>query len=666
MVTENAGPSSQVLSGLQGSPSTSAVEKPWSGRLRERESPTSSTNVSRKGKEKVDDAPKLPNLSAGHDDAEADSSGSEHSLDDEFGIPSVKTPGVKKALEGMHSKLRRSSRVKKPVQHLRYDSYVARHCAYMAKIVQDVEPTCFDDAVGDAKWEKAMDEEMAALDANETWDLVPLPKDKNVIGCKWVYKVKHNADGSVSRYKARLVAKGYAQAYGIDYEETFSPVAKMATVRAIIAVAASKGWSLHQMDVKNAFLHGDLQEEVYMEQPQGYEDVRHPKYVWKLKKALYGLKQAPRAWHARIVAYLVSIGFHMADADHSLYVRENENGIIIICIYVDDLIVGGDNEAETEHVKTLLKQEFDMKDLGELRYFLGIEIVRTEEGIWLSQRQYALDMLSKYGMADCKPIAMPLDQNLKLRADEGQVLEDVTMYRKIVGSLIYLTISRPDLSYTVGMESQFMQLPRKPHLDSVRRTLRYVSATLDYALLYESGTELQLYGYTDADWAGSVCDRRSTSGFMFSLRSAAITWSSKKQPTVALSSSTEAEYRGAAVAACEVAWLQMLLGDLGIQVQVPVVIHCDNLSSIQLARNPVFHARTKHIEVHYHFVRERVLAGDIDLTYVGTDEQVADIFTKALGAEKLRRFRAMLGVQEMALSLRGSVEISSSTRDSPG
>ena len=400
--------------------------------------------------------------------------------------------------------------------------------------------------------------------------------------------------------------------------------------------------------------------------PQGYEDERHPHYVCKLKKALYGLKQAPRAWHARIVSYLVSIGFYMADADHSLYVRKNEHGIVIICIYVDDLIVGGDNEDEIAHVKTLMKQEFDMKDLGELRYFLGIEIVRTKEGIWLSQRQYALDMLSKYGMADCKPISMPLDQNLKLRADAGQVLEDVTMYRKIVGSLIYLTISRPDLSYTVGLESQFMQLPRKPHLDAVRRTLRYVSATLDYALFYEAGTELELFGYTDADWAGSMTDRRSTSGFMFSLGSAAITWSSKKQPTVALSS-TEAEYRGgAAVAACEVAWLEMLLADLGIHVQVPVVIYCDNLSSIQLARNPMFHARTKHIEVHYHFIRERVLDGDIDLTYVRTDEQVADIFTKPLGAEKLWRFRAMLGVQEMALSLRGSVEISSSSHGPPG
>ncbi|MCO5596737.1 hypothetical protein L7F22_050806 [Adiantum nelumboides] len=250
----------------------------------------------------------------------------------------------------------------------------------------DKEPTSFDEAIGNIKWEQAMDEETAALDVNETWELVPLPEGKKSIGCKWVYKVKHNADGTISRYKARLVAKGYAQMYGINYEETFSPVAKMATFHTVIAVAMSKGWLLHQMDVKNAFLHGDLQEEVYMEQPHGYEDVKHPGYVCKLKKKLYGLKQAPRAWHARIVACLVSIGFHMADADNSLYVRKNENGIVIICIYVDDLIIGGDNEREIMHVKYLLKKVFDMKDLGELQYFLGIEIVHTKEGIWLSQR----------------------------------------------------------------------------------------------------------------------------------------------------------------------------------------------------------------------------------------------------------------------------------------
>ncbi|MCO5602312.1 hypothetical protein L7F22_056442 [Adiantum nelumboides] len=249
-------------------------------------------------------------------------------------------------------------------------------------------------------------------------------------------------------------------------------------------------------------------------------------------------------------------------------------------------------------------------------------------------------MLSKYGMVDCKPISMPLDQNVKLRADEGQVLEDVTMYRQIVGSLIYLTILRPDLSYTIGLESQFMQLFRKPRLDVVRRTLRYVSATLDYALFYEASTELQLSGFTHAYWAGSVCDRR-TSEFMFSLGSAAITWSSKKQPTIALSS-TEAEYRGVAVAACEVAWLELLLGDLGIQVQMSVVIHCDNLSSIQLARNPVFHARTKHIEVHYHFIRERVLDGSIDLTFVRTDEQVATSSQRPLEQRSCDNFERCL------------------------
>ncbi|MCO5596439.1 hypothetical protein L7F22_050502 [Adiantum nelumboides] len=239
----------------------------------------------------------------------------------------------------------------------------------MAKIVQEKEPTCFDEEIGNMKWEQAMDEEMVALNVNETWELVPLPEGKKSIGCKWVYKVKHNANGSISRYKDRLVAKSYAQMYDIDYEKTFSPVAKMAIIRTVIVVAASKGWLLHQMDVKNAFLHGDLQEEVYMEQPQGYEDVKHPGYVCKPKKAFYGLKQAHRAWHARIVAYLVATGFHMADADHSLYVCKNKNGIDIVRIYGDDLIIGGDNEGEIMHVKSLLKKELDMKGLGKLRYF---------------------------------------------------------------------------------------------------------------------------------------------------------------------------------------------------------------------------------------------------------------------------------------------------------
>jgi hypothetical protein len=256
----------------------------------------------------------------------------------------------------------------------------------MVTVIQEVEPTCFEQAVGNPKWDNGMDEEMAALDVNVTWELVALPKDKKAIGCKWVYKIKHNADGSVSRYKARLVAKGYAQTYGIDYEDTYSPVAKMTTVRAIIVMATAKGWSLHQMDVKNVFLHEDLQEEVYMEQPPGYVDQTHPNLVCRLKKTLYGLKQAPRAWSDKIGQYLVTSGFETSNADFSLYLKKTDHGIVVIVIYVDDFIITGDRDVDISDLKKLLKQKFEMKDLGELRYFLGIEVIHSPKGIWLLQR----------------------------------------------------------------------------------------------------------------------------------------------------------------------------------------------------------------------------------------------------------------------------------------
>jgi hypothetical protein len=263
-------------------------------------------------------------------------------------------------------------------------------------------------------------------------------------------------------------------------------------------------------------------------------------------------------------------------------------------------------------------------------------------------------------MTGCKPISIPLEQNVKLTADEGDLVEDTTMYRHIVGSLIYMTITRPDLSYAIGVVSQFMQTPQKPHLDAVRRRLRYIKHTLQCGIFYETKSQLQVYGYTDADWAGNGSYRRSTSGFMFSFGSGAVSWNSKKQPTVALSS-TKVEYRSVAIVAYEVVWLQKLLSDLGQSVDAHVVIYCDNISSILLANNPVYHDRTKHIEVHYHFIREKVLAKEIDLIHVSIEDQVVDIFTKALGTNKLKKFRKMLGVLEVDLSLRGSVENSSST-----
>jgi hypothetical protein len=356
------------------------------------------------------------------------------------------------------------------------------------------------------------------------------------------------------------------------------------------------------MDVKNAFLHGDLQEEVYMEQPPGYVDQTHPNLVYRLKKALYGLRQAPKAWSDKIGQYLVTSGFQTSNANFSLYVKKTDHGIIVIVIYVDDLIITGDSDANIFDLKKLLKQKFEMKDLGELRYFLGIEVIKSPKGIWLLQRQYALNKLVEYGMTSCKPISIPLEQNVKLSAYEGDFVEDITMYRRIAGSLIYMTITRPNLSYAVGVASQFMQTPRKPHLDVVKRILRYIKHTLQCGIFYEAKSQLQVHGYIEADWASNVSDRRSTSGFMFSFESGAISWSSKKQPTIALSS-TEVEYRGAAIAACAVVWLQKLFSDLGQSVDAPVVNYCDNISSILLANNPVYHARTKHIEVHYHFIR---------------------------------------------------------------
>jgi hypothetical protein len=408
-------------------------------------------------------------------------------------------------------------------------------------------------------------------------------------------------------------------------------------------MAAAKGWSLHQMGVKNVFLHGDLQEEVYMEQPPGYVDQTHPNLVCRLKKTLYGLKQAPRVWLEKIGEHLVTSGFQTSNTNFSLYVKKTNHGIVVIVIYVDDLIIRGDSDVDISDLKKFLKQKFEMKDLGELCYFLSIEVIRSPKGIWLLQRQYALNKLAEYGMTGCKPISIPLEQNVKLSVDEVNLVEDTTMYRRIVGSLIYMTITRPNLSYAVGVVSQFMQTPRKPHLDVVRRILRYIKHTLQCGIFYETKNQLQVHGYTDVNWAGNVLDRRSTSGFMFSFGSGAVSWSSKKQPTVVLSS-MEAEYRGVAIVACEVVWLQKLLSDLGQSVDAPVVIYCDNISSILFVNNPVYHARTKHIEVHYHFIRKKVLTKEIDFVHVSTEYQVANIFTKALGIDKLKRFRKMLGV----------------------
>ena len=515
--------------------------------------------------------------------------------------------------------------------------------ALMANIHSIPEPQTYAEAKGIPEWEHAMDAELQSLQKNHTWVLSDLPLGKKPISCKWVYKVKYHADGTLDKYKARLVARGFTQREGIDYEETFAPTAKMSTIRILLAIAAQYGWKVHQMDVKSAFLNGELQEEVYMTQPPGFKVAGSEPKVCRLQKAIYGLKQAPRAWYIKIDQYLVNQGFQRSPSDSNLYIKHSGNDILFLVVYVDDLIITGNSEHLISEIKQDLCRTFDMTDLGLLHYCLGIEVWQTDNSIFLSQSKYARNLLDRFRMQDCKPASTPMETGLKLSAQSDSPPVDETLFRQLVGSLIYLTTTRPDLSFAVSYISRFMSNPKTDHWIAAKRVLRYVHGTSDYGLLYTRSTTPQLSGFTDSDWAGSVDDRKSTSGYVFSIGSAAITWTSKKQQAHALSS-TEAEYRGAVKAACEAVWLRQMLADMHISQAGPTSLFSDNQAVLKLAKNPVFHERTKHIELHCHYIRQLVEDGSIQLLYVPTSEQPADIFTKPLGPDKFVKFRGSIGV----------------------
>jgi histone deacetylase 1/2 len=338
------------------------------------------------------------------------------------------------------------------------------------------EPNTLDEALTNTNWKHAMDVEFSALQKNQTWRLVPSVPGRNVIDCKWVYKIKRCADGTIDRYKAWLVAKGFKQRYGIDYEDTFSPVVKAATIRLVLSIAVSQGWSLRQLDVQNAFLHGVLEEEVYMRQPPGYQDKRFPDYVCKLDKALYGLKQAPRAWYHRLSAKLQELGFKPSKGDTSLFYFRNNDLDMFILIYVDDIIVASSSAEGTKGLLCALQSDFALKDLGDLHYFLGIEVNKINNGLVMTQSKYSKDVLRRTGMLNCKPCHTPMATSEKLSAYEGTPLgpEDSTRFRSVVGALQYLTLTRPDISFAVNKVCQFLHKPTTIHWKAVKRILRYI------------------------------------------------------------------------------------------------------------------------------------------------------------------------------------------------
>ena len=373
-------------------------------------------------------------------------------------------------------------------------------------------PSTFRQAMQSPHWRQAMADEHKALVDNKTWSLVPRPPQANVVSGKWIYRHKFHSDGTLARYKARWVVHGFSQRPGIDYDETFSPVVKPATIRLILHLAISSNWPILQLDVKNAFLNGYLDEVVYCQQPPGFVDVSRPDHVYRLHKSLYGLKQAPRAWYQRFAAHLATLGFVASITDTSLFVLRSGADTAYLLLYVDDIIVTASSSSLLQHLLDQLHSAFAMTDLGDLHFFLGIAVTRSSEGLFLSQRQYAVDILQRAGMAECHPSPTPVDTHAKLSDSDGELLPDAIEYRSLAGALQYLTLTRPDISYVVEQICLHMHAHRQPHLALVKRVLRYVRGTLEYGLHLRASFSTSLTAYSDADWAGCPDTRCSTSG----------------------------------------------------------------------------------------------------------------------------------------------------------
>ncbi|KAL3819930.1 hypothetical protein ACJIZ3_005835 [Penstemon smallii] len=517
------------------------------------------------------------------------------------------------------------------------------------------EPTSFTEACKSTHWRDAMNNEFNALLQNGTWSLVSPSTNTNVVGCRWVFKIKRKVDGTIERYKARLVAKGFHQQEGVDFYETFSPVIKHTTIRLVISLAVSFNWPIRLLDVQNAFLHGELQEDVFMSQPPGYIHPQYPNHVCKLHKSLYGLRQAPRAWFSKLSDKLKSLGFQESKADTSLFIFRKSAIIIFILIYVDDILITGSSSDTITRMIDCLKTTFAIKDLGSLNFFLGVEALRCPDGIYLTQRNYIVDLLKRSNMDKAKPCTSPMASNCHLTSTDGHPFEDMSLYRSIVGSLQYLSFTRPDLAFAVHKVSKFMHQPLDTHWVAVKRILRYLKHSISTGLYITKSVDMRLQAYSDSDWATDRDNRRSVGAFCVYMGSNLISWSCKQQLTVARSS-TEAEYKALANTAAELTWIKSLLIEIGFPQTQPPVLWCDNIGATYLTSNPAFHARTKHIEIDFQFVRDQVFNKQLVVQFISSRDQLADALTKPLPPVQFKHVKHNLNVRELPSRLRGHVE----------
>ena len=520
----------------------------------------------------------------------------------------------------------------------------ANICLY-ADYLSEIEPKNVKEALTYESWVQAMRDELEQFDRNDVMTLVECPQGVLIIGMKWVFKNKTDENGTVIKNKARLVAKGYNQQEGIDYEETFAPVARMEAIRIFLAYATYMNFKVYQMDVKSAFLNGNIKEDVYVQQPPGFESSEYPNHVYKLNKALYGLKQAPRAWYETLSAFLIQNKFVRGRIDNTLFIYRTKDDVILVQVYVDDIIFGSTSYKLCKQFEKLMTTKFEMSMMGELTYFLGLQIKQTEKGISICQEKYLRNLLKKYELTDCSSVKTPMVPPNNLGPDLTGKSVNQTQYRGMIGSLMYLLASRPDIQFSVCLCARYQADPKESHLTAVKRIIRYLKGTPNLGLYYPKCSGFDLKGYTDSDYAGCNMDRKSTSGSCQFLGGKLVCWSTKKQQSVAMSSA-EAEYMAAAGCCANVLWMKSQLSDYGIQYKM-VPIFCDNTSAIAISNNPVLHQRTKHIDIRYHFIRDHISNGEIELHFIPTEYQLADIFTKPLDEPTFTRLKAELGMLDI-------------------
>ncbi|KAG6465891.1 hypothetical protein O3G_MSEX015473 [Manduca sexta] len=506
------------------------------------------------------------------------------------------------------------------------------------KLIYDDDPDTVQEALAStdaAEWHSAMKDEYKSYIDNKCWTLTERPKHQKPIKCRWVFKRKTGLNGELLKYKARLVAKGYTQKHGVDYEETFAPVVRHSTLRTLFAIAAELDMSIDHLDVKTAFLNGNLTENVYMEQPDGFKVKGKEHMVYKLNKAIYGLKQASKMWYDKINKILLQkLHFKKTASEPCVFYHKDKNHLIILALYVDDMLLFSTSSSIKETVKNALMHEFEMRDLGPIHNILGMKVIKSKNKVTLDQSGYILKVLEKFNMLDCKPAKTPLEKGIKFPKCDKK--DERFCYRNLIGCLMYIAVcSRPDIAHAVSLLSQYNESFTETHWKAAKRVLRYLKGTLNYGLVFQKGG-LEVTGHVDADWAGNDVDRKSYTGFIFKIGNSLVSWESRKQRTVALSS-TEAEYMALSDACKEALFVRNFLIEL-LNIECKVLLYNDNQSALKLTSNSMFHSRTKHIDVRHHFIRDTIKGNMIDVKYLSTNLMIADVLTKPLSKEKHDQF----------------------------